>query len=499
MIGGHRPSARSDGYLERMTPSPAARAADPHPAAATDGSAPPAFDAARAYLEAHTADLVDELTGWIRLASVAGSPTRAPDLVRSAHWLAAALRDVGFPSVRVVPTGETHAVIAAWCPHPDAPTVLVYSHHDVRAAKEELWEQTAPFEPVVRDGRVYGRGASDAKGQVIEHLWGLRAHLADGRDTPAVNVKVVVEGAEEQGSPFFADLLAAERDELACDVVIFSDTMMWRADHPAVCTSMRGSVNAHLEVHGPLRDVHSGAVSGPAPNPVHQVARLIGRLHDQDGRIAIPGFYDGVPEPSAARRAELAALPYTDEDWLARSETRSVTGERGWTVLERLWTRPAVEVTTIVAGDPVGPSRAAVPSMVSVDLSFRTVTGQTPESVGAQLRRWVAAELGGGVAHVLTVSEETGQLAYETPDVPALHALERAMRRTYRTATVGRMGNAGGGPAELLASTLGVPVVFFGTGLPEDHWHDSDENARITVLVDGATTMAHFWTEIASR
>jgi acetylornithine deacetylase/succinyl-diaminopimelate desuccinylase-like protein len=460
-----------------------------------DGSKP---SNVRTYLDAHVTDLVEQLMEWIRLPSVAGSPERAPNIVRSANWLASALREAGFPSVRIVPTGDTHAVLADWSVDPELPTVLIYSHHDVRAAKEELWDQTHPFEPMLREGKVYGRGSSDAKGQVLEHIWGIRAHLACGRIAPAVNLKLLVEGEEEVGSPHLQELLDAENDALTCDLVLFSDTMMWRADHPAICTSMRGTLNAHLEVLGPLRDVHSGAVSGPAPNPVLEVCKLLGGLHDSNGRIAIPGFYDGVDEPSPQRRAELAALPYSDDDWLRRSETRSITGEVGYTVLERLWTRPAIEVTTMVAGDPVGPSRSAIPSMVSCDLSIRTVAGQTMEAVTEQIRSWVADNLPGTVDYRLSVSTDTGQIAYETPDHPAVAALERAMKLGYRTASIGRMGNAGGGPADLLSSSLGVPVVFFGTGLVENHWHDSDEYLLISTMLDGAASLGFFWSEVGS-
>jgi acetylornithine deacetylase/succinyl-diaminopimelate desuccinylase-like protein len=261
------------------------------------------------------------------------------------------LRATGFPSVEVWETDGGPAVYAEWCAEPDAPTVLVYSHHDVRAAKDEEWDETAPFQPALRDGYLYGRGASDAKGQVLAHLWGVRAHLAaTGRQVPAVNLRVLVDGEEETGSAHLRELVRDNRERLRADLVVFSDTLLWRADHPAVCVSMRGTMLAHLEVKGPWQDVHSGAVSGPAPNPILELCRLLGQLHDGEGRITIPGFYDSVTEPSPRFRDDLAALPFTDADWLERSRTRSVGGEAGYTVLERLWARPAIEVTS-VAGD----------------------------------------------------------------------------------------------------------------------------------------------------
>ncbi|MBB4689935.1 M20/M25/M40 family metallo-hydrolase [Paractinoplanes abujensis] len=453
----------------------------------------------RDFLAEHRDAVVAELAEWIRIPSVAGVPEHLVDLQRSANWLAAALRETGFPSVEVWDTEDGPAVYAEWCAAPDAPTVLIYSHHDVRAAKDEEWDETAPFDPKVRDGYLYGRGASDAKGQALAHVWGVRAHLAaTGRADPAVNIKVLVEGEEETGSAHLRQLLEDNRERVGADLIVFSDTLLWRADHPAVCVSMRGTMLAKLEILGPLQDVHSGAVSGPAPNPVLEMSRLLAQLHDDKGRIAVPGFYDSVVEPSQRFRDELAALPYSDADWLERSRTRSVGGEAGYTVLERLWTRPAIEVTSMISGDPIGPSRAAVPSLATADLSIRYVCDQTGAEIAEQLRQWVAGTVSERFDHRLTVSPETAQDPYRTPDdLPAVAVLAEAMQEGFGRAA-GRMGNAGGGPAVWLTERVGAPVVYFGTGLPEDHWHDSNERVSIDVLLAGAATLAAFWDRLPS-
>jgi acetylornithine deacetylase/succinyl-diaminopimelate desuccinylase-like protein len=187
------------------------------------------------YVSEHLDQMLAELVGWVRLRSVAGLPEHQPDLQRSANWLAGVLRDVGFPTVEVWETEGAPAVYAEWCEAPGAPTVLIYSHHDVRAAKDETWGQVPPFEPALRDGRVWGRGTSDAKGQMLAHVWGLRAHLATtGRATPAVNLRLLVEGEEEQGSTHLAALLEDRRDRVRADLVVLSDTLLRRADAPAV-------------------------------------------------------------------------------------------------------------------------------------------------------------------------------------------------------------------------------------------------------------------------
>lgn len=454
----------------------------------------------RSYLDAHTPALIDRLSEWVRIPSVAGVPERKHNLTRSANWLAGELRDVGFPTTEIWQGAEGPAVYAEWAAAPGSPTVLIYSHHDVRAVKEQNWDQTSPFDPVFRNGRMYGRGSSDAKGQVIAHLWGIRAHLhATGRTAPAVNLKIIVEGEEEAGSPGLADVLRANLSRLDADAVIFSDTLLWRADHPAVCTTIRGMLGARIEVYGPFTDIHSGAVSGTAPNPALELSRLLAQLYDQKGRITLPGFYDDVEEISQRRRAELAALPFDRQDWLDRSHTRSIGGEEGYTVLERLWERPALEVIALAAGDPVGVARAAVPSMASADLSIRTAGGQKVHEVADQLRRWVAETISDGYAYELSLETETAQEFYRTPDCSFVDALAEAMAKGFGTKEVGRMGNAGGGPADLLSSALGVPVVFFGTGLVEDNWHDSDESVSIDVLKAGAATLAFLWDELGRR
>src|SRR3954447_3065367 len=390
--------------------------------------------AVQLFLAEHLPQLVNELSEWVRIPSVAGS-TRDPAVLHSAHWLAGTLTDLGFPRVEIWMAGDSPAVFAEWIADPEAPTVLLYSHHDVRAVKAENWSETEPFEPVVRRGRLYGRGASDAKGQMVAHLWGLRAHLLD-RDAPAVNLRVIVEGEEELGSPTFAALLEERKAELAADLIVFSDTTLWMIGAPAVCTSVRGIISASIEVHGPVKDIHSGAASGATPNSAIELAKLVGSLLDEDGRVALPGFYDDVAPISDERRRELAALPFSEEDWLTRGHGRRIAGEADYTVLEQLWERPSVEVTSMIAGDPIGPSRAAIPAVATASISFRTVEGQTPEQVAEQIRQWAQNTVSDTVDIVVQVSEETAQLPYRTPPGRALEALDAAMRRGFRVPSV---------------------------------------------------------------
>ncbi|MFD5213972.1 M20/M25/M40 family metallo-hydrolase [Microbacterium sp. NPDC058345] len=456
-------------------------------------------DAIARFLDEHEPQIVERLSEWVRIPSVAADPERLVDVTRSAHWLAAEMREIGI-TASVVKTGDTAAVLGELrAADPDAPTVLVYSHHDVRHAKPEQWQQTDPFTPVLRGGRLYGRGASDAKGQAMAHLWGIRAHLAaTGADRPAVTLKFLVEGEEETASPNLAALLDEHAADLACDAIVFSDTLQWRVDAPAPVTTMRGIVNASLTVTGPEQDVHSGLASGATLNPALALSQVLGRLYDSSGRLRIPGFYDDVAPLTEQRRREFDALPYDDADWLARSRTRVIVGEEGFTVMERLWARPAIEIVSLLAGDPTGIARSVIPSEASATLSIRMAPGQRLSAVAEHLQAFVAAEMPAEAEYTLDVQVPEGQEPAATPEGPLLNALERALALGHGTPVRGRMGNAGGGPAVLLSERFEAPVLFIGTGLPEDSWHADDESVDLRMLKNGAASIAHLWDEIGT-
>lgn len=446
------------------------------------------------YVAAHLPEMLERLAAWVSIPSVAADPERSVDLVRSAHWLAGEMRDAGFETT-IYETGDSRAVFGERIVDPAAPTVLVYSHHDVRHAKADQWKEAAPFTPVVRDGRLYGRGASDAKGQALAHVWGARAHAA--AEAAPLNVKLLIEGEEEIGSPNLAELLDTHRERFTCDAVVFSDTVQWSARTPSVVTSMRGILTASLTVTGPSKDVHSGVASGVTVNPALALATVLGKLQDASGRVTMRGFYDDVEPLTAQRRAELDAVPYDDDDWLARAETRVIVGEVGFTPKERLWARPAIEVISLASGD-VDLPRSVIPSAASATLSIRTVPGQRIARVAEQVRDFVAREMPPGAAYTLEVEEDLAQDAYTSPAGPVLDAVERALERGYGRPARGRAGNAGGGPADLLADRLGASIFFLGTGLPEDNWHADDESIDIRMLRQGTAAIGHLWSELGT-
>ena len=293
----------------------------------------------RGYVESNAREFVDDLKQWLAIPSISADPDRHADVRRSAEWLAAHLRAAGFPVTQVLETGGLPAVFAEWpAADPAAPTVVVYGHHDVQPVEPlEEWD-SPPFEPAERDGLLLARGASDDKGQVLLHSLGVRAALAaSAAAAPPVTIKLIVEGEEESGSEHFADLLRRERERLACDVIVISDTTMWAADVPSMCTGMRGLLPVEVTLTGPVRDLHSGSFGGGVPNPLHAMASLLAGLHDEQGRVTLPRFYDRVLPLSETERDLLARLPFDEKRWLAEAgESGAADGEQGFSTLEQI-------------------------------------------------------------------------------------------------------------------------------------------------------------------
>ncbi|MFE5491400.1 M20/M25/M40 family metallo-hydrolase [Streptomyces virginiae] len=447
-------------------------------------------------------DALAELARWVGIASVSSDPDRANDVRRSAHWLADTLRRAGFRRAELWETEGLPAVFGCRpAGEPDAPVLLVYSHHDVHAVDPSEWRITPPFSPLYdgERGRLYGRGASDAKGQVMCHLWALDAHLTE-RDAPdpAVTVKYLVEGEEEVGSVHLADLLSQHADDVGADVVMVSDSMLWSLEEPAVCGVVRGSVTATLTVRGARRDVHSGAVSGAASNAALELCRVVDLLTDGSGRVTLPGFYDAVAEPDPALRASLDTLPFDLPAWRTETGTFATDGETGFSVPERLWTRPSVEVARLTAGRTDAPALGLIPAEASADLLFRLVPDQRADRVADQLRAWVEGRRRPGYAYDLEVSSTISD-PYRTPPAhPALAALHRAVGYAYG-APARPIGNGGATPAAQLARACHAPVLFFGTGLPGDRWHGPEERVDVRALGLGTLALTRFLEELGSH
>ncbi|MEU6734506.1 dipeptidase [Streptomyces physcomitrii] len=455
--------------------------------------------AVRSYIDTHREAFLGDLAEWLRIPSVSAQPAHAQDVERSADWLAAQLKETGFPTVEVWPTEGLPAVFAEWpSEDPGAPTVLVYGHHDVQpAAREDGWA-TEPFAPEIIDGKLYARGAADDKGQVFFHTLAVRAHLAaTGRNAPAVHLKMLVEGEEESGSPHFAALVEEHAARLGADVVIVSDTGMWSAETPTVCTGMRGLAECEITLYGPAEDLHSGSFGGAVPNPATALARLVAALHDEDGRVTIPGFYEGVEELTEQEHALFAELPFDEASWLDTAKSQATAGERGRTTLERLWARPTAEVNGIGGGYQGEGGKTIIPSSAMVKLSFRLVADQDPEHIERIVGDWVARRTPAGIRQETVFSAGT-RPCLAPLDHPALGSLTRAMGRAFgRRILLTREG--GSGPAACLQEVLGVPVLFLGISVPSDAWHAPNEKVELDLLLKGAEAGAYLWSDLAQN
>jgi acetylornithine deacetylase/succinyl-diaminopimelate desuccinylase-like protein len=454
----------------------------------------------REYVEANKESLHADLDAWLRIPSISADPAHAPDVRASAEWLAEAFRRDGFPTVEVWDTPGAPAVFAEWpAAEPDAPVVLVYGHHDVQPVDPlELWV-TPPFEPTVRGEELFARGAADDKGQLLFHLLGVKAHLAaTGRDTPAVTLRFLVEGEEESGSPHFNALLREKKDRLAPDTVVVTDTGVFARDFPTTTVGMRGLTGCQVDFFGPEVDLHSGSFGGAVANPVTALARLLATLHDADGHIAIPGFYDSVAEISEDERTAYAALPFDEQAWLAGpAASTAAVGEAGYSTLERIWSRPTAEVNGFWGGYSGPGHKTIVPAEAHAKLSFRLVPDQRGGLLEPLVRAWVEANTPAGIRSVVQWEGE-GVAPVRTPmDAPQLAAVVRAMERAFDQ-PVGFSREGGSGPEADLAEVLGVPVVFLGVGLPEDAIHSPNERVVLPMLEKGAESAAYLWSELAS-
>jgi len=441
----------------------------------------------RGYVESNAREFIDDLTQWLTIPSISADPARHGDVRHSAAWLAGHLRGAGFGVAEVWDTGGLPAVFAEWpAADPAAPVVLVYGHHDVQPVEPfEEW-RSPPFEPVERDGRLLGRGSL-----------GVRAALAaSGAAAPPVTIKLIVEGEEESGSEHFAALLRRERERLACDVIVISDTTMWAADVPSMCTGMRGLLPVEVALTGPVRDLHSGSFGGGVPNPLHAMAALLAGLHDERNRVTLPRFYDRVLPLSDEEKDLLARLPFDEKHWLAEAgESGAAHGEQGYSTLERIWARPTAEINGMWGGHTGPGNKTIIPRAAHAKISFRLVADQDPADVAAAFREYVAAWTPDGLTAEILVHPAV-RPCHSPIDSPAVLAGRRAMQRAFgREVLFTKEG--GSGPEADLAEILDAPLVFVAVGLDSDQIHAPNESVDTTLLLRGAEASAYLWHELA--
>jgi acetylornithine deacetylase/succinyl-diaminopimelate desuccinylase-like protein len=351
----------------------------------------------------------------------------------------------------------------------------------------EEW-RSPPFEPVIVDGECLARGAIDDKGQVLYEIEAARGLLRTEGALP-VNLKMLVEGEEEVGSPHFEALLHRERERFQCDVAVVSDTGMWAADVPSTTVGMRGLVAFTVDVRSASTDLHSGLFGGAVPNPAHVLARLVAALHDDSRRVTVPGFYDDVAE------APIDPLPLDEAEWMRTAGVRRLEGEAGRSLLERTWTRPTCDVVGISVGYAGEGIKTIVPAVGTAKVSFRLVPHQQPEKVALAFDEWVRAQVPEGIDVTIT-PEGPGVAPALTPvDHPAVGALCRAIEKVWGAAPLfTRTG--GSGPEEALGRVLDAPVLYLGVGLPDDRIHAPNERMVMDQFWRGLLAAGELWHEL---
>ncbi len=436
------------------------------------------------------------LFDWLRIPSISAQPAHQADCRRAAIWVRDRLFDVGF----VAELRETagHPVVLARHAGP-GPHVLFYGHYDVQPPDPvELWT-SPPFEPAIVDGprgkKFVARGAVDDKGQVAMFLEAMRA-WKDVSGTVPGNLTVVIEGEEEVGSVNLEAFLRDNRDALRADVALISDTGMWNVETPAVTTRLRGMVYTEITVHGPDKDLHSGLYGGSALNPINALTRILGGLHDDDGRVQVPGFYDGVAPVSPEQAAEWQALGFDEAAFLGRIGLTEPGGERGLSALDRLWARPTADINGIWGGYTGAGAKTVIASRASAKVSFRLVAGQDPGAIYAAFERFVRDRLPPGARmEIQSFSNSPGiEIATDSPWVGMAQA---ALAEEYGRPAV-RIGSGGSIPVvESLKRILGIDSVLMGFGLDDDQIHSPNEKFEQTCFHHGIRAHARLLAKFA--
>ena len=433
---------------------------------------------------AHEDRMLESLEAYLRLPSVSTDAAYEDGMEAARAWLERYLAEIGFGEVRRLHGGGHPALFAQRLDAPaGAPTLLVYAHYDVQPPDpEDAWTSPA-FEPAVRDGRLYARGASDDKGPAMIALHALAGFVAvDGR--PPVNVKLLLEGEEETGSPSLPAILEANRELLAADAVLSADGARWRADLPSVNVGSRGNGGLGLTVRTAGKDLHSGRYGGAVANALHVMAELVAGLHGADGRVAVEGFHDGIEMPDEAERAAMAGIDFDEGAWLEAAGARAA-GEAGFTTLERLWVRPTLEVNGLWGGYTGPGAKTVVPREAHAKLTVRLVTGQDPVRVEACLRRHLEASC---PAHAtLEIEDQHGWTgAYTLPrDHWLLHAAEEALEATTGRAPVRVRIGATLPLMRVVRDALGIETVTFSFSTADEDYHAPDEFLRLSSVREG--------------
>ncbi len=450
-----------------------------------------------AFVEQNKDRLLAELFTFLRIPSISTLPENKKDVDRAAKFVADSLTSAGLENVEIIPTAKHPLVYADWLHAPGKPTVLCYGHYDVQPPDPlELWK-SPPFEPVLRDGNIYARGSADDKGQMYMHIKAVDALRAVNGTLP-VNLKFLIEGEEEIGGESVAKYVAENPAKLKADVALVSDTAMYAEGIPTLCIGLRGLVYTEIEAKGPARDLHSGLYGGAAPNAVFGLVELLAKLKDSNGVIQIPGMYDDVEPPAPAEKQSWETLPFDEAEFLKKEVgSTKLTGEPGYSVLERVWARPTLEVHGVAGGFTAAGAKTVIPATATAKVSIRLVPKQNAEKIVAAYKEFVADNAPTGITLEVRVLS-AGEAIMVNPDHPAIDVAAHAFRDVLGRETV--FVRSGGSIPIVgdFARHLHIPTILMGFGLPDDGLHSPNEKYKLSNYYAGIVTIAHFFEQYGS-
>lgn len=448
------------------------------------------------YIEQNSERFLSELFELLRIPSISADPSHKPDMDRCAQWLCDSLIKSGADKAQIFPTDGNSIVYGEKIIDPAAPTVLIYAHYDVMPVDPiELWNSD-PFEPIVKDGKIWCRGADDDKGQGYMHIKAFESMVATG--TLPCNVKFMLEGEEEIGSGELTKWVAKHKQMLKADVILVSDTSMLAADTPSITCGLRGLAYVEVTVTGPNRDLHSGLYGGAVANPINVLSKMITQLLDEQGRVTIPGFYDGIKTFTTQERAEIAAAPFNEEKFRQSIGINDTAGEKGYSTMERKGIRPTLDPCGIWGGYIGQGSKTVIPSTAHSKISMRLVAGQDFHDITEKFTTYFKSLAPAGVT--VEVNPSHGGYPYMADiDSPAYKAAVQAMTDTFGKRPVPFYS---GGSIPIISTfeqTLGIKTILMGLGLDTDAIHSPNENYPLDNFYKGIKTIPLFYKYFAQK
>lgn len=447
------------------------------------------------HLKNNLDNYLEELKEYLRIPSISTLATHVNYMVKCAEFASQKLKDAGMTHVEIFPTAGHPIVYGEWLGKPGKPTVLIYGHYDVQPVDPlELWTDQ-PFEPVIRDGKIWARGANDNKGQHFVHIKSIEAYFKTLGELP-VNVKFILEGEEEIGSSNLVVFLKEKQELLKCDAILISDTSMYAERVPTITYGLRGLLYMEVEVVGPYKDLHSGSFGGAVANPINELARIISKLQDKNGKVTIPNFYKGVLKLTKEEKENFKRLKLSDKQYAKELNVKELQGEKGYTTLERLWTRPTLDCNGIIGGFTGAGAKTVLPSKATAKISMRLVPDQDPVKIAKEFAKFVNSIV------PKSVKVDVRMLHYGNGVViplgsKAINAGAKAVSKAFGKKTF--FTREGGSIPVVVdfVKQLKAPAVLMGLGLDSDNIHSPNEHFLIENFEKGLLASTYFFDEFS--